>query len=792
MSIDSIDSNPEAMPKPRGIKALKEKRETKKTALQQAEMNARIISWTKDKYQVCKAARQNFERQWYINIAFYLGRQNVSLFPLNNAASSAGATRLYVPPVPYWRSRPVFNLIKPAIRTELAKLTAQKPTATIVPSSNDEKDMYAAQAGEQLWESVYRDKKLKTIFRQSMMWCLTTGNGFVKTYWDPNKRSGTETAPEGLNLPPEKLPPNGDFCFEAITPFHLYFPDMLCDDIEDQPFIIHCTTKTVDWVHLNYPGLQVTPNVMEASDLMNDSFLNLVGANQSRNNAVLCYEVWIKPGNVEFMPNGGMFTIVGDNVVQMEEGFSYAHNQYPYAHVKHIPANRFYGDSVIVDLVPIQREYNRSRGQIIENKNRMGHVQIIAQKGAVDAAKITTEPGQVVQYNLGFQPPVAVPPVNLPPYIMQEIDRLRMDFEDVSGQHDISKGQTPPGVTAATAISFLQEQDETMLSATFQSIEDAYEKIGYQTLCYVKEYWDVPRIVKVVGTDGQFNGMVFKGADIRTNTDIRIEAGSSLPTSKAARQALLMDLMSQGFIPPEKGLELMDMGGVQRLYDNVKIDNAQASRENMKMAAVTQDQLSEYYKTFLNPEAMQQDTNPIQDILGRMQPGADIMAPGGLSDVSAIDAEPTEIGMESNSPVAPPGGSQESPSQSPFIDPNKGGPLVDGSGMPTEPPLIVPVNSYDNHQVHIEAHNNYRKSQEFENLSSETKQLFEEHVNQHMQAMGIVPGMPMPTGAMMDAGGMQNNEAPVEGEEGMPPGADQMMQQLMGGAPPAETEGGGQ
>ena len=780
-SVPDLDTNPE--PNKPGFK---ERREAKRSKTAEDEMNAKIISWTKDKYQTCKTARQSFERQWYVNIAFYLGRQNVTLANLpGTTGNSASGTRLYVPPVPYWRSRPVYNLIRPAIRTELAKLTAQKPTATIVPSSNDEKDMYAAQAGEQLWESVYRDKKLKTIFRQAMMWCLTTGNGFIKTYWDADKQ--------------DKSGKPGDFCYDSITPFHLYFPDMLCDDIEDQPYVIHSTTKTVDWVKLNFPDLKVEPNVMEASDLLNDSFLNLVGATQVRNNAVMCYEVWVKPGQVENMPKGGMFTIIGDNVVQMEHGFKYDHQQYPFAHVRHIPANRFYGDSVIVDLVAVQREYNRSRGQITENKNKMGHVQFFAQKGAVDASKMTTEPGQVIQYNLGFQPPVAVPPVNLPPYIMQEIDRLRTDFEDISGQHDISKGQTPPGVTAATAISFLQEQDETMLSATFQSIEDAYEKIGYQTLCYVQQYWDIPRIVKVVGADGQFNGMVFKGSDIRNNTDIRIEAGSALPTSKAARQALLMDLMSQGFIPPEKGLELMDMGGVQRLYDNVKIDNAQASRENMKMAAVTQDQLEEFYLSFL-PQEAQPGMDPMQGILSQASSGADIMAPGGLSGAPAITPGPEDntlgqgdMGMlPEESPVAPPGGPESSQSQPPFIDPSTGGPLTDGSGMPTEPPLIVPVNSYDNHQVHIEAHNNYRKSQSFENLPAETKALFEEHVNQHMMAMGTVPGMPMPTGAMMDAGGMQNSDAPIEGEEGAPPGAeDQMMQQLMGGAPPV-AEGGGQ
>src|SRR5206468_5865167 len=129
-------------------------------------------------------------------------------------------------------------------------------------------------------------------------------------------------------------------------------------------------TRTPEWVKLNYK-LAMPPNVAEASDILNDSFLNLVGAGDSRKDSILCYEVWVKPGNVEFLPDGGMFTIVGDKLVQFVKGNPYLHKQYPFAKVPHIPTGRFYGDSVITDLVPIQREYNRTRGQINEAKNKM-------------------------------------------------------------------------------------------------------------------------------------------------------------------------------------------------------------------------------------------------------------------------------------------------------------------------------------------------------------------------------------------------------------------------------------
>jgi hypothetical protein len=83
----------------------------------------------------------------------------------------------------------------------------------------------------------------------------------------------------------------------------------------------------------------------------------------------------------------------------------------------------------------------------------------------------------------------------------------------------------------------------------------------------------------------------------------------------------------------------------------------------------------------------------------------------------------------------------------------------------------VPVNSYDAHQVHIQIHNTYRKSQEFEQLPPEIKSLFEQHVNQHMMAMGMIPGQPAPQQGQnaVTSGGVDQGQVP-----------DQMLQAIAG------------
>jgi hypothetical protein len=639
-------------------------------------------------FHYCQNQRTGQERQWYLNLAFFYGKQHVQF----RSVAGSNAFDLYTPKAPYYRVRIVVNQVRRIIRKEISRLTAQKPNAYVVPASIEDADVFAAQAGEQIWDSLWRRLKFNKTLRSAVFWQAVCGNGFIKSYWDPSKRDPNakidvpvgNVNPEDpeADVPTETVPLDGDIVIETVSPFHLFVPDLMCEELEEQPYVIHAQIRSNAWIRQNF-GIEVTSEKLESVDQQLQSAMDINRNNTKKDHSTIL-EIWVKPGYLPELPNGGMFTIAGNQVVQGLTEWPYEHNQYPFAKLDGMPTGKFYNSSIIEDLIPLQKELNRTRAQLIEAKNRMAKPQLVAQEGSVDPRKITTEPGQVVQYKVGFDPPQPLPMQNLPPYVTEEINRLYTDMSDISGQHEVSNGSTPPGVTAATAISFLQEQDESLISTHFTSIEEAIEKIAYQSLVYVHMYWDEPRTVKIVGLEGTFDVRAFKGTDLKGNQDIRVESGSALPTSRAAKQAFLMDLMKMGFIDPQDGLEMMEIGGIQKIYERIQVDKRQAQRENLKMRVVTEEDVAAHNEQWLqnNPEA-QKD-----------------------------------------------------------ID----------SGLQLNPPLIVSVNTWDNHALHIEMHNNYRKSQAFESASAFTRALFEEHVRQHQEAMagqmihpltGMDPSNPM-------------------------------------------------
>ena len=695
-----------------------------------------LVAWVKEQYTKMKNARDPYERQWRLNYAMYKGRQYLTYTNLNIGYQTTGG-RLMTPPAPPYRVRSVRNMIKPIIRTEMSKLTSNKPNASIVPASSEDKDLFAAQAGEQVWESLYSSKNMHDIFTRAMFWMTITGTSFIKDWWDPNC-----TYKQGDQVY------TGDICLAPVTPFHLFVPDLQEQDIEGQPYVLNAYTKSVEWCKKTY-GVDLNADVVSGNEIMGDSFFQSQNGNQAKPDSVLVLEMWVKPGAHKLFPAGGMVTIAGEVLVGMwTDGMLYQHEQYPFVKFSHIPTGEFYADSVINDLIQPQRDYNRTSSQIIESKNRMARPQLMAEKGSVDVAKITSEPGLVILYKPGMQPPVPLQMQNLPSYVLNELDRAKQDMQDISSQHEVSHGETPSGVTAATAISYLQERDDSAMSTTYQGVEQGYEKLAKHTLSHVVQFWNTPRIVQTTGTDGFFDAIALVGSQISTGTDIRVEAGSALPTSKAAKQAFLLDMMKLGFIPPEKGLELMEMGGVNKLYEELKIDQRQAQRENLRMQALDVQEI------FAHEAAVQQSQQ-----LAEMQ--AQAMAPQMEQQSMApqVQGLPPEMPTDPQQAIDTVGQlDQMMQPQQPQLPPTDMGFGQDtNTGQPlTIPPNIVEVHTYDNHQVHIDVHNRFRKSQAFEILADPIKAQFEAHVQAHAAAiqqsmmnammMGGMPGNPMDMG----------------------------------------------
>lgn len=678
--------------------------------LREKKLHGELVNWVKTEYQKCKNQTTGIRNQWYMNLAFYKGEQYVA-----KMAGSVMKTR-----APSRRVRLVINRVRPMIRTELAKMTGQDPTAECIPASTDDEDLLAAETAQSVFENISIEKKLKERYQKTAFWQSNLGIGYIKTYWDGAGDGGI-----------------GCIEYSALSPFHVHVPELLTEDIEDQPYVLNTFTKPIQWVKDNFPGVVPAdhkPTVVSTNEIMETQYLNLSNSDRrAEPDSCLFIEAWIKPGTHKDLPQGGLITVVDDFIIQAcLDGMSYSHNMYPFTKFEGVPSGGYYPTSATEDFIPIQMELNRNRSQRSEARNLTSRPQWVAQKGSIDVSKWRNEPGQVLEYNMGTQRPEPLPINPLPNYVIQEEENILRDMEDVSGQHQVSKGKAPAGVTAGTAINFLQEADNSFMATVFFSIERGFEKIAKQTIMLAVQYWDTPRIVKITGRDGTFSVKSLLGADLKNGTDIRIESGSSLPVSRAARNAMFMDMLNKGALPPDVALKMMKLPNMKAYFDRVEIDQNQARRENQKIRELTPQQLQQAAQT---ADGMKQE----------------LMAKFGMNDPAAL----------ANSPV----GSQI-------------------EAMFNQP--VIGVNDFDNHEAHIAEHSYYMKSQSYESLPPETQDQYKKHLQAHKDAM-----MQGQMNQLMQQGQPDPN-APQDGPPGMPPGMPPMPGADPNAGPPGANPPGNQ
>lgn len=674
---------------PDGVVTLPEQIDVVK--FRQTDEGRALVKWALDEFTRCKTAKAQKQRQWYINLSMVYGHQWIDTLGKALPDSVAGKLVPQLAPKYYQKDRRTINRLRAFVRSEQSKFLSTLPTVEAVPATAEDEDGRSAKAAEQVWESYASRRRLRREYSKSLYWMVNAGSGFLKTWWDPTTFDRYSGQP-------------GDIVYRNVTPFHIFVPDLREVEVDDQPYIQHVQVKNLQWAKTFWAkeleDAKIAPSTIAANSLLDDAYLNLQQSPRTDLDSVVIYEVWVKPNMVPLMPDGGFMVIVEDILVAIsKDGLPYKHGEFCFTKFDHLSGDTFFADSPLIDLIPLQREYNDYRTEISVSGKRVARPFFAAQKGSIDPSKWTNEPGQILMYNQGFQPPTPMQAPQVPEWYLRQSENILMDFEDISGQHAVSRGDAPPGVTAGTAISFLQEKDDQFLTPQYQNVEDGFERIAIQTLALFQEFVDVPRQIKTIGLDSAYDLEMLSGADIAGGTDIRVEPGSAIGQSMAAKRATIMEMFSVGMLPdPNMALHMMEVGGAQKILDVMSAAEKKAQRENIKMKRLQEADITananEYIGKVLS-EMIPQTGGPPYD-------PTDPMAPQPTDVLAALGQQDPEMANQIQAMVPP----------------------------------VVQVDDFDIHAMHIDTHNRFRMTPEYEILPDAVKKQFEMHVQIHTEMAG--------------------------------------------------------
>jgi hypothetical protein len=318
-----------------------------------------------------------------------------------------------------------------------------------------------------------------------------------------------------------------------------------------------------------------------------------VGATQvTSQDLVSVYSYWLPPGvyDSKYLEAGKMVRWCNNDVkLEIHGQCPYNDGRLPFAFFTHTPnALSIWPDCTMTDVRPINLELDKTISQLLENRDYMVNPMWLEPE-QIQVRNWKSEPGGKIKYVhvRDVPPPTPVPGIPLPTQIENLVVGLRDMILDVSGMGEVSRGRVPSGVRAQNMLAFLQEEDETKIATIIEDFEDSIARMASLTLSRYSQFYTTERMLRAYRPGGLADVRKFKGADLKGNTDVIVQAGSALPKLKSARQQYILQLVEMGIETDKKRIkDFLELGEGEP--DDTDLAYAQVDRENELMLRAVQ------------------------------------------------------------------------------------------------------------------------------------------------------------------------------------------------------------
>lgn len=550
----------------------------------------------KERLRLAKRERGQYEADWFMNLAYFQGRQWMRWDGRGLHEAKINADKI------------TLNQFSPIIRTEVAKMTKERPGWQATPRSPSDEAVNDATTGARLVDWAYDHLNFGSARRNAIQWSRLCSAGFVKVTWNPDASgAGTDVLvgpageplvnPEtGRVVRPGEFPDlehledvrvkrigEGDIELAVRAPFDIY-PDPLATGMDDLRWLIDESVRPVEYVLERY-GKKVSADAPSQSGVVESRTLATAGSSSGGEHVgVRVFELWEKPCAKH--PDGQHIVWCDGQILDSGPN---PYGRIPYFMFRGIEVpGRFWPDSVGTHLRSPQERINKLATQIAQNASKFGNPSLLID--ALADVKYYGVPGEQIMFNGTTQTaaPSFLQPPQMPSYIFQLSDMLQQALRDISGQYEVSNGTVPAGVTAASAISLLQQQDATRLGPDIEAMEETIGKIGQFVLEQMAQRYSTERIVVIVGPDGVVDIDSFRASSAFSVPDIKVKTFSTFPRSIAARQAAIRDTLNmllQYGVPLSgaaiaRALRDMEVGAVEDIVESYTADQQQIAREH--------------------------------------------------------------------------------------------------------------------------------------------------------------------------------------------------------------------
>jgi hypothetical protein len=240
------------------------------------------------------------------------------------------------------------------------------------------------------------------------------------------------------------------------------------------------------------------------------------------------------------------------------------------------------GDSTTTFGRACQAVYNNIMSLNVRSMFLFAHPKWFMPKGAAKVESLGNDT-TVVQYT-GAVAPVLAQPTLANQGLELNANRAKEDYQQIMGIYGISRGEPPKGVTAAVALTYLDEQEDERANSGVAALMSTLRYVALMELWLMSDEYgkDQRRLVQLLGKTRADEIPDFESSSLRNIGDLKIQNASAFPQQKSARLQYILDLRKEfpGIMKDELAADLLELGETKKFRSIITVAVRKAEQEN--------------------------------------------------------------------------------------------------------------------------------------------------------------------------------------------------------------------
>ena len=489
------------------------------------------------------------------------------------------------------KPRMVNNFILEFIDARVAQMARLGVNFAAIPWNDEQDDINNAKACEKLLRARADRIDFDKICRDADRIKYKYGTSFKMVKWNP---SIGQLHPKfkrlreiyGNNLPAKlnKQLKNqeiriGDVECYAQSPDRI-FPQMQKDCWEKVEHI-----DEIEWVHRDVLKAEYPNKAKDIKENQRNYYNYSTNELTKPADQIMVRHFYHKP--TKHLPQGAYIKYIDDVILEWT-AYPFDHGNLPFIVDRDIIIeHEIWGRPTIGQIEQMQRHYNNIDSSIARDLGVGSAPKWLVPKGGAEFRSMNND-FTIIEWK-GPTPPQLVKnnPVSNDAIAIQ--DRMEKRMSKLMKVYDISRGEVPAGVTANSALRFLDEQESQILADDERKRKKSILECYRMMLNIMAQFYkpEDGRMLRILGKDNTPMIESMQKADFTQVYDIQMQNTSALPDTKTGKISAIIDLNTATQTDPvfgkEEVIKMLDLGMDDSFVDQATLsaNAAQATYEYM-------------------------------------------------------------------------------------------------------------------------------------------------------------------------------------------------------------------